>query len=200
MVGLLIGFILGIIGSLIAWFVTAGYLTPKIRIRTTLEEISDPGSTINYGFAIRNLRFFRDAQDITVRVRCRLELPEPLTVNDQDLVGVFNIPVDDEWIPVIRSQRYWRQSVRKEGGEIWAQYPQTLAQLIPSWTSHQLKLPTDQYGQVDLPKILKERNGSITVVVVAYDSWSGAKGVFIKYFKEGDVVARIPHAASDSLW
>jgi hypothetical protein len=187
MAGLLVGFFLGIIGSLIAWFVTAGYLTPKVRIRATIEETSGPGSVINYRFAIRNQRFFRDAQDVTIRVRCKLELTLPLKINGQDIEGVFNLPVDDEWIPVIRSQRYWRRGARKGATEIWSQYPATLAQSIPPWISDQLMLPKNQHGQVDLPRILKDRNGSIMVVVVAYDSWSGTKGVSIKSFGKDDI-------------
>ena len=181
MAGVLVGFVLGIIGSLLAWFLTAGYLTPKIEIRNTVEAVPGTKSLTNYQFAIRNRRWFRDAQDVTIRVRCRIPIKDR-----QDLMHAFSIPVDDEWLPVVRSQWYFRHGRRRDT-ETWTQYLETMTQLIPPWISNEFELPKDECGQVDLPQILHQFDGILTFVVISYDSWSGTKGVSITYFAKSDI-------------
>ena len=70
MTSLVIGLILGIVGSLIAWYMTVGIITPALDIRGDMELIRRIGQPDEYRFAVRNRRIFRHAQDVSIRVQC----------------------------------------------------------------------------------------------------------------------------------
>jgi len=60
MTGLVIGLILGIAGSLIAWYLTVGIITPALDIRDDMELLRRAGQPDEYRFAVRNRRVFRE--------------------------------------------------------------------------------------------------------------------------------------------
>lgn len=197
MVGLIVGFILGTIGSLIAWFVTAGFLTPKIEIRDFIEARYFPDSIIKYRFGVRNRRIFRDAQDVTIRIRCAFR-PHDRRDHAGPARITFALPVDDEWVPVIRSRWYWRKHTSKSMKIFWPELPRVLADQLPPWVAKQL--PSNARGEIDLPKFLAPENqGTIRLIIIAYDSWSGTKKVFVRRFDQANIREEViaTHDVSD---
>ena len=187
MAGLVIGLILGIVGSLIAWYLTAGIITPALDIRDHMELIRRAGQPDEYRFAVRNRRLFRDAQDVTVRVRCSY-LSHTHGVTGGRTRKFFDVPVDDDWIPIIRSQWYWRWH-RPEGwakNDPWLQKPTLFPGEISS--SYLNEVPKGNDGLVNLFDILaSDYQGRIIVSIIAHDSWSGARKLFYKRFLQRDL-------------
>lgn len=188
MTGLVVGLILGIVGSLIAWYMTVGIITPALDIRNDLELIRRAGQPDEYRFAVRNRRIFRDAQDVSIRVRCSY-LSHARGVTGERMRKFFDIPVDDDWIPMIRSRWYWRRH-RPEGAtgaDPWLQKPTLFPGGISS--SYLSEVPKDDDGQVNILDILGSDyyRGRIIVSIIAHDSWSGARKLFYKRFLQRDL-------------
>lgn len=187
MTGLVVGFILGILGSLIAWYMTVGIITPALDIRDNMELIRTAGQPDKYRFAVRNRRIFRDAQDVSIRVRCSY-LSHTRGATGGRIRKFFDVPVDDNWIPIIRSRWYWRLH-RPEGrtrNDHWAQLPTLCRDEISS--SYLNEVPKDNDGLVNIFDILgSDYRGRISVSIIAYDSWSGTKKLFYKRFLQRDL-------------
>jgi hypothetical protein len=100
----------------------------------------------------------------------------------------FDVPVDDDWIPIIRSQWYWRRH-RPEGrtkNDHWPQLPTLWRDEISS--SYLNEVPKDNDGLADIFDILgSDCRGRIIVSVIAHDSWSGTRKLFYKRFLQHDV-------------
>src|SRR5258708_7615792 len=108
-------------------------------------------------------------------------MPEAVKKQASGTRITFSIPVDDEWIPVIRSRWYWRKHTSQDLKSFWPQRPVALLQQIPLWALE--RLPKDENGQVDLYRLLRdEYHGTVRLIVIAYDSWSDTKKVFIRRF------------------
>jgi hypothetical protein len=174
MTGLVIGLILGIVGSLIAWYMTIGIITPALDIRDDMELIRTAGQPDEYRFAVRNRRIFRDAQDVSIRVRCSY-LSHTRGSTGGQVRKFFDVPVDDGWIPIIRSQWYWRRR-RPEGrtkNDHWPQLPTICRDEISS--SYLNEVPKDNdgvrhvgsalqtSGQVWVPATCHDELGTLTV-------------------------------------
>jgi hypothetical protein len=188
MTGLVIGLILGIAGSLIAWYLTVGIITPALDIRDDMELLRRAGQPDEYRFAVRNRRIFRDAQDVSIRVQCSY-LSHARGVTGERMRKFFDIPVDDDWVPIIRSQWYWRRH-RSEGAariDPWPQKPTLFPAEISS--SYLSEVPKDRAGLVNLLDILGSDyyRGRIIVSIIAHDSWSGARKLFYRRFLQHDV-------------
>jgi hypothetical protein len=187
MTDLVIGLILGIVGSLIAWYMTVGIITPALDIRDDMELIRTAGQPDEYRFAVRNRRIFRDAQDVSIRVRCSY-LSHTRGATGGQVRKFFDVPVDDDWIPIIRSQWYWRRH-RPEGrtkNDHWPQLPTLWRDEISS--SYLNEVPKDNDGLADIFDILgSDYRGRIIVSVIAHDSWSGTRKLFYKRFLQHDV-------------
>jgi len=188
MTGLVVGLILGIVGSLIAWYMTVGIITPALDIRNDLELIRRAGQPDEYRFAVRNRRIFRDAQDVSIRVRCSY-LSHARGVTGERMRKFFDIPVDDDWIPMIRSRWYWRRH-RPEGAtraDPWLQKPTLIPGGISS--SYLSEVPKDDDGLVNILDILGSDyyRGRIIVSIIAHDSWSGSRKLFYKRFLQRDL-------------
>jgi hypothetical protein len=205
LIGIIIGFVLGILGSLIAWIVAIGLLTPALKIRDSIELIRSSDQHIKYRFAVRNQRIFRNAQDVTIKARCSYRTQRAIAGRPR-IRQTFEVPVDDGWVPLIRSQWYWHKHRQKgrTGREFWAQYPVLLPDQIPGRILQEL--PKDENGQADLRALLgAEYYGRINLIVIAYDSWSGTKKLFIKRFRqeaiseleEADAASRLKASGSD---
>ena len=191
MVNLLLGLVLGVLSSLLAWFVAVGLLTPKIEIRRTVQALDDDKGCVRYRFGIRNKRIFRDAQDLTVKVRCRCRTSAAGHTGNR-VRRTFDIPVDDAWVPIIRSRWYWRKHQPKDRNAkiTWPQLPVMLIDQIAPWAVD--GLPKDRLGMLDLSEVLNPstHRGSIRLIVTAFDSWSGTKKLFIERFGLDDVERR----------
>ena len=187
MIGIIVGFVLGILGSLIAWFVAIGLLTPAIEIRDSIELIRSPEQTIRYRFAVRNRRIFRNAQDVTIKVRCSYRA-QTAVVGRFPIRRTFEVGVDDSWIPLIHSEWYWdsRRLKKRNRKDSWAQYPVPFLDQIPSKIVREL--PRDKNGQADLFELLGPKyHGRVSLVVIAYDSWSGTKKLFVRQFWQDSI-------------
>ena len=188
MTGLVLGLILGIVGSLIAWYLTVGIITPALDIRADMELIRRAGQPDEYRFAVRNRRIFRDAQDVSIRVRCSY-LSHARGVTGERMRKFFDIPVDDDWIPMIRSRWYWRRHRPggRAGADPWPQKPTLFPDGISS--SYLSEVPKDDDGLVNLLDILGSDyyRGRIIVSIIAHDSWSGARKLFYKRFLQHDL-------------
>ena len=188
MTGLVVGLILGIVGSLIAWYTTVGIITPALDIRNDLELIRRAGQPDEYRFAVRNRRIFRDAQDVSIRVRCSY-LSHARGVTGERMRKFFDIPVDDDWIPMIRSRWHWRRHrpERATKADPWPQKPTLFPGDISS--SYLSEVPKDDAGLVSLLDILGSDyyRGRIIVSIIAHDSWSGARKLFYKRFLQDDL-------------
>jgi len=156
MTSLVIGLILGIVGSLIAWYMTVGIITPALDIRDDMELIRRIGQPDEYRFAVRNRRIFRHAQDVSIRVQCSY-LSHARGVTGERMRKFFDIPVDDDWIPMIRSRWYWRRH-RPEGRTKSDPWPQK---------------PTLFPGDISGPSKL-----TVVVLLRGYFSWCCADGLW----------------------
>lgn len=187
MTGLVIGLILGIFGSLIAWYLTVGIITPALDIRADMELIRTAGQPDEYRFAVRNRRIFRDAQDVSIIVRCSY-LSHTRGITGGQMRKFFDIPVDDAWIPIIRSQWYRRRH-RPEGwpkNDPWLQRPTLRRDEISK--SYLNEVPKDNDGLVNLLDILgSDYRGRIIVSIIAHDSWSGTRKLFYRRFLQHEV-------------
>lgn len=188
MTGLIIGLILGIAGSLIAWYLTVGIITPALDIRDEMELLRRAGQPDEYRFAVRNRRMFRDAQDVSIKVQCSY-LSHARGVTGERMRKFFDIPVDDDWVPIIRSQWYWRRHRpnAQAKNDPWPQKPTLFPAEISS--SYLSEVPKDRAGLVNLLEILgsDDYRGRIIVSIIAHDSWSGARKLFYKRFLQHDV-------------
>jgi hypothetical protein len=187
MTGLVIGLILGIVGSLVAWYMTVGIITPALHIRADMELIRTAGQPDEYRFAVRNKRIFRDAQDVSIIVRCSY-LSHTRGVTCGRVRKFFDVPVDDAWIPIIRSQWYWRRH-RPQGwakNNPWLQQPTLRRDEVSR--SYLNEVPKDKDGLVNLFDILgSDYQGRIIVSIIAHDSWSGTRKLFYKRFLQHEV-------------
>lgn len=166
-----ISFVLGIVASMLAWLVVARALLPSIVIDEKIDAVKSADGSVRFRFAIRNGRLFRDAVDVSVRVRAAI----PIEGRQQPNM-TFQVPVDDDWVPVVRSQHYW---AKRRGPHYWPQRPVLLLSELPSWVCNRLDVTK---GECSLKDILDVPGARVRVVVVAHDSFSSARRVFIRIF------------------
>lgn len=187
MTGLIIGLVLGILGSIIAWYIAVGVITPALAIRNSMELIRIAGQPPKYRVAVRNRRLFRDAQDVSIRVRCSY-LSHSRRLTGSRIRKAFEIPVDDAWVPLIRSRWYWRKHLPKgrSSNDHWPLLPVLSVNEVDGSAS--TDAPRDDYGLLDLFEILgADYEGRVDIAVIAYDSWSGTKKLFYKRFHKDDL-------------
>jgi hypothetical protein len=187
MVAQLTGFLLGILASVIAWYLAVGVITPKVEIRPSLELIREPGRSAKYRIAIRNGRLFRRAEDVSIRVRCSYLRPRK-GLKDGRIRCVVEIPLDEPWLPVLRSRWYRRRHRHRDRpSDGWLQRPVLYVDQMEQ--NAVAELPKDADGLVDLAAVLatEDLKGRVQVTVIAYDSWSGTRKLFYKALRPGDV-------------
>jgi len=172
----LIGFVLGIAASIIAWYLTIGVITPKVEIREALEVIRNVDQPAKYRVAVRNRRLFRDAQDVSIKVRCSY-LTHTTGLTGQRIRQTFEIPIDDAWLPALHSRWHWRRKGRSPG--YWRQLPVLHLEQVNEIDSKDA--PRDNYGVIELIETLGPAyKGRVHVTVIAYDAWSATRKLFFR--------------------
>ncbi|HEV2450646.1 MAG TPA: hypothetical protein VGS62_01810 [Streptosporangiaceae bacterium] len=187
--GILIGFFLTVVLTIGFWLLTTKILVPELVISEQLTELEKDDGTWSYRFTVSNTGR-RDAVDVTVS--CTM-FSSGWGSDPDDHIATIKLPVTTGRIGIMprRARRGKRRMLDIVGPRVI-----TLSPRISEF--QQAKLPTAARrragsGQLRLDHLMAQGTESfISVIVYAYDSFSGARIVSTDAeFTESDIVPAV---------
>ncbi|MDG4559670.1 MAG: hypothetical protein P9E88_00090 [Candidatus Competibacter sp.] len=165
-VGLLIGIPLGVLASLIAWWVVAHFVVPKLEFSPDISRISRPEkpSGMTYRIKFKNSGM-RDIIDVEVFAELRIK---GLNSEVPDNYEITRIYIDDPRMPIIRSGISKLISLRPELTDRFDK--PIFGQIINQ------KRQSETLMMEDL--LESGESATLTVYVFCYDRWSGSRKMY----------------------
>lgn len=176
-ISLVVGVPLGIASSIIAWWILAHMIRPRLSWwdpRFVPSIGSPPGTPFQLSIRLRN-DSKRDAIDISIHAELRVSHPQ---TPDGVTRTLIRFPLNSDWMPRIQNEARIRVEQQK----------------IPDWEWNRLRsrVGTDC---TDLEHVLQKCEGStIRFYALAHDQFSGARRIFVEEYEarqiqRGDAVS-----------
>lgn len=181
-----LGILLGLLSSILLWYVTTKVLTPKVSVSRFLERSRDHEGKPRYRFTLRN-EGHRDAVD--VRVKCTL-FSHGWASGASEEIATIDIPLSVGQIDILPGRRWPFLEVTRPldilGDRI------VILQLKDLSSFQKGKLAASdrarvESGDVRLEDLMDLGTGSfINVVVYGFDRFSGSRSVYSERYYFGD--------------
>lgn len=185
-----LGIVLGLLSSILFWYVTTKILTPKLSVSNSLERSDDREGKPRYRFTLRN-EGHRDAVD--VRVKCTL-FSHGWARGASDEIAIVDIPVAVGQIDVMPGRRWPLFKTAARPLDILGDRIVSL-QLNNVSEFQKGKLTTSDRARLEnadmrLEDLMSLGTGSfLNVVVYGFDRFSGSRNVYSeRYYFGNDIV------------
>jgi len=152
----LIGFILGILASLIAWFIVTHYITPNIVFASIISKIKNgDNNKYKYRIGIKN-KGKRNIIDVNIIFQLLITgIDNAIPTNAEHV----ELKLKTQWIPCFKKQNKWALDIDISSA------PKVLADKIDG-------------DELSLEKLLSIKKSYARIILMGYDNFSGSRKLF----------------------